>query len=119
MDIMGAFPLIRRKSTCTLRVASQQLQDLLVLYSLRIQLGIVSTFSRDRVDVDIAQKLWHMKLAFSNFLARNQEIVTVYQVEETNRMIVSFTKTKEESIRLSERISATYAIESETTESSL
>lgn len=52
---MGAFPLIRRKSTRTLCVSLQQLQDLLVLYSLGIQLGIVSTFGGDRVNVDIAQ----------------------------------------------------------------
>lgn len=69
--------LVLREMTSPLSIALQQLQNSLVLHSLRIQLGVVGSLCCDRINVYVAQELGNVKFAFSNLLAGYQKVVSV------------------------------------------
>ena len=58
-----------------LSVTLQQFQNSLVLHSLRIKLDIISTIGCDFFNHDVAQELGNVKLAFTNLLACDEQIV--------------------------------------------
>lgn len=56
-------------------VTLEKLQNQLVLNPLRIQFDVIGAFFCNRVDFEIAQKLWNVQLALSNILASIHEVV--------------------------------------------